>query len=50
MSILNDYRRYSDNEDEYMDWEQEVEREYRKQEYQDREREYEYERDYDSER
>ena len=32
MSILNDYRRYSDDEEEYLQWEQEVAREYRREE------------------
>ena len=33
MSILNDDRRYSDNEEEYQDWQREVEREYRGDDY-----------------
>lgn len=32
MSILNDYRRYSSNEDEYAEWENEMKSEYRRQE------------------
>ena len=39
MSILNDYRRYSDNEEEYLEWKSEMEDEYRRQEYADREAE-----------
>ena len=36
MSILNDYRRYSDNEEEREEWEREVKREYAREEYENR--------------
>lgn len=36
MSIFNDYRLYSDNPDEYEQWKQERDYEYRKQEIDDR--------------
>ena len=37
MSILNDYRRYSSNEDEHAEWEDEMKSEYRRQDAIDRE-------------
>ena len=37
MSIWNDYRRYSENEDEYAEWEDEMKSEYRRQDAIDRE-------------
>ena len=33
MSIFNDDRRYSDNEDEYLEWKAELDREFRKANY-----------------
>lgn len=33
MSILNDYRRYSDNEEEREQWEEELKREYAREQY-----------------
>lgn len=39
MSILNDCRRYSSNEEEYEEWKSEMEDEYRRQENYDRQME-----------